>query len=85
MRKIATAIFGTLIAGLLNANATTSSSIDTDRQARIEKIRSITADTPLSFAAAHQTSQSIDQWHSSHYSHSSHRSHSSHYSHRSGW
>ena len=87
MKKLVTALFGTLIAGLLNANAATSASVDiaAARDARIEKIRSVTADSPLSFSQSHQANQSMVQWHSSHYSHSSHRSHSSHYSHRSGY
>lgn len=87
MKKIVTALFGSLMAGLLNANAATSASVDivAAGDARIEKIRSVTAESPLLFSQSHRVNQSMVQWHSSHYSHSSHRSHSSHYSHRSGY
>lgn len=87
MKRLLAALFGTLIVGTLNANIAKSSNVDIDtaREARIEKIRAVTAESPLSFAKSLQSNRQIDQWHSSHSSHRSHSSHFSHQSHRSGW
>ena len=84
MRKLAAAVVGALFAGLnLNGSTQSEASVNTEREARMQKLDSITEDSPVCFSQSQQAGRdSVQQWHTSHYSHSSHRSH---YSHRSGW
>lgn len=87
MNKLVTTILGVIATGLFSAHAAPNdvAAINAERDTRIGKIRSVTAESPLSFSQSHRSNHQMVQWHSSHYSHSSHSSHSSHYSHRSGY
>lgn len=81
MKKLMTALFGTLVAGLLNANVAVEKRADADaaRETKIGAINSVTENSPLHFSQCQQAGQSFVRWHGSH------RSHSSHYSHRSSY
>ena len=84
MKKLATAMFGALFAGLMTGSVASQNDATSDavREARLQKLNSVTESTPVYFSKCQQEAPSSVQWHRSHYSHSSHRSH---YSHRSGY
>ena len=83
MRKLAAAVVGALFAGLnLTGSTKSEACVNTERETRMQKLDSITEDSPVSFSQSQQAGRELVQWHTSHWSHSSH---SSHYSHRSGW
>ncbi len=82
MKKLATAIFGAMFAGLMTGAANSDADVKVEREARMQKLDSVTETSPVYFSQSQQGRQSVGQWH---YSHSSHRSHYSHSSHRSGW
>ncbi len=85
MKKLVAAVVGTLFAGLMTGVAKGEAVITADREARMQKLDSVTENSPVCFSMCKQAGQNSVQWHSSHYSHSSHSSHSSHYSHRSSF
>ena len=85
MKKLAAAVAGALFAGLMTGAAKSDANVKAEREARMQKLDSVTESSPVYFSQSQQGGPSSVQWHSSHYSHSSHRSHYSHSSHRSGW
>ncbi len=85
MKKLAAAVVGALFAGLMTGSTKAEASVKAEREARMQKLDSVTESSPVCFSQSQQSGLSSPQWHSSHYSHSSHSSHYSHSSHRSGW
>ena len=74
MKKIAAAVAGVLFAGLMTGAAKNDANVKVEREARMQKLDSVTENSPVYFSQSQQGGQSVVQWHSSHYSHSSHRS-----------
>lgn len=83
-KKLAALLFGAAVAGSAStATATEKEVIQSERKARVEKIQSVTENSPLYFSEAQVNTG--DYGLLDHYSHSSHSSHSSHFSHRSSF
>ena len=79
MKKLAAAVVGALFAGLMTGAAKDDANVKAEREARMQKLDSVTESSPVYFSHSQQGGQSAVQWHGSHRSHYSHSAHRSSY------